>query len=348
MRTVDIRKKLDNFTLDVQFETDREILALLGASGCGKSMTLKCIAGIEKPDEGRIVLNDRVLFDSDNGINLSPQKRRVGYLFQQYALFPNMTVEKNIAAGCMEKNRERKKALVSEKIEKMHLSGLEHKYPSQLSGGQQQRVALARILINDPELLLLDEPFSALDSFLKWQLEMELADDLKEFGRGALFVSHSKDEVFRLCDAVCVLNEGESESKQYVAELFSEPATRAAAKLAGCENFSDLEWLEGNRVYMKDWGIALETSGRNEACSSAGIYAKNIIICKSRDRENAFAIRIVREIKDLRYTVLVIEPVAGCAKPLRVNISGGLWDRLRHEKQLYASVASSDIMLLNN
>ena len=177
---------------------------------------------------------------------------------------------------------------------------------------------------------------------------MELADDLKEFGRGALFVSHSKDEVFRLCDAVCVLNEGESESKQYVAELFSEPATRAAAKLAGCENFSDLEWLEGNRVYMKDWGIALETSGRNEACSSAGIYAKNIIICKSRDRENAFPIRIVREIKDLRYTVLVIEPVAGCAKPLRVNISGGLWDRLRHEKQLYASVASSDIMLLNN
>ena len=193
MLTVDIKKKLDNFILDVQFETDREILALLGASGCGKSMTLKCIAGIAKPDEGRIVLNGRVLFDSDKGINLSPQKRRVGYLFQQYALFPNMTVEKNIAAGCMEKNRERKKALVSEKIEKMHLSGLEHKYPSQLSGGQQQRVALARILINDPELLLLDEPFSALDSFLKWQLEMELSDDLKEFGRGALFVSHSKD-----------------------------------------------------------------------------------------------------------------------------------------------------------
>ncbi len=346
MLTVDIKKKLDNFTLDVQFETDREILALLGASGCGKSMTLKCIAGIEKPDKGRIVLNDRVLFDSDKGINLSPQNRRVGYLFQQYALFPNMTVEKNIAAGCMEKNKERKKALVSEKIEKMHLSGLEHKFPHQLSGGQQQRVALARILINEPELLLLDEPFSALDSFLKWQLEMELADDLKEFGRGALFVSHSKDEVFRLCDAVCVLNEGESESKQYVAELFSEPATCAAAELAGCENFSAVEWLEGNRVYMKDWGVALETSERDEACSSAGIYAKSIIICKSRERENAFAIRIVREIKDLRYTILVIEPAAGTAKPIRVNISGGLWDRLKQEKQLYASVAPSDIMLL--
>ena len=346
MLTVDIRKKLDNFTLDVQFETDREILALLGASGCGKSMTLKCIAGIEKPDEGRIVLNDRVLFDSEKGINLSPQMRRVGYLFQQYALFPNMTVEKNISAGCLEKDKEKKKALVAEKIEKMHISGLEHKYPHQLSGGQQQRVALARILIHDPELLLLDEPFSALDSFLKWQLEMELADDLKEFGRGALFVSHSKDEVFRLCDAVCVLNEGESESKQYVADLFSEPATCAAAELAGCENFSAIEWLEGNRVYMKDWGVAMETSERDETCSSAGIYAKNIIICKSRDRENAFPIRIVREIKDLRYTVLVTEPVAGCERPLRVNISGGLWERLKSEKQLYASVASSDIMLL--
>ena len=150
--SVDIEKKLGNFHLKVKFEAENEVLALLGASGCGKSMTLKCIAGIERPDQGRIILDGVTLFDAEKKIDLPPQKRKVGYLFQQYALFPNMTVEQNIACGV--RGKERKTQIVAEMLRLMELEGMEKKRPHQLSGGQQQRVALARILVNEPEVLL--------------------------------------------------------------------------------------------------------------------------------------------------------------------------------------------------
>ncbi|MDO4553508.1 MAG: ATP-binding cassette domain-containing protein, partial [Bacillota bacterium] len=235
---VDVKKTLGPFHLDVSFEAEDEILALLGASGCGKSMTLKCIAGIEKPDRGRIVLNGRVLFDSEKKINLTPQERQVGYLFQQYALFPNMTVTKNIAAGARRLPKERQAGAVTDIIRKFHLEGLENKRPAQLSGGQQQRVALARILVNEPELLLLDEPFSALDSFLKWQLELELMDMLSLYGGTTVYVSHDRDEVYRICDSICVLSDGKSQAKGPVEKLFRAPETLAASLLSGCKNYS--------------------------------------------------------------------------------------------------------------
>ena len=187
---VDIEKRLGAFRLKSKFEVADETLALLGASGCGKSMTLKCIAGIVTPDRGRIVLNGRVLFDSEKKIDLTPQQRRVGYLFQQYALFPNMTVEQNILCGIRAGSRSEKRSLAAEKLRMFRLEGLEKKYPAQLSGGQQQRVALARILCSEPQAILLDEPFSALDSYLKWNLELELSDLLAGFHGPILWVSH--------------------------------------------------------------------------------------------------------------------------------------------------------------
>ena len=190
MLSVRIKKKLGAFKLDVKFETESEVLALLGPSGCGKSMTLKCIAGIEKPDEGRIVLDGRVLFDSEKHIDLTPQQRRVGYLFQQYALFPNMTVYQNIFAGARRLPKERREAAVSDMVERIYLEGLEKKKPAELSGGQQQRVALARILVSEPEALLLDEPFSALDATLKWQLSSSWLETLSSFSGAAVYVSH--------------------------------------------------------------------------------------------------------------------------------------------------------------
>ena len=191
--SVDIRRHLAGFDLDVSFEVAdaRETLALLGPSGCGKSMTLKCVAGIVTPDEGRIVLNDRVLFDSAAGVNLRPQERRVGYLFQSYALFPNMTVEQNVGVGVLGASREERAARVAEQVRAFRLDGLQKKRPAQLSGGQQQRVALARIMASKPELLLFDEPFSALDGYLRWQLELELTDTLREFPGGSVYVSHN-------------------------------------------------------------------------------------------------------------------------------------------------------------
>ncbi len=233
---VEIEKQLGNFHLDVRFQAETETLALLGASGCGKSMTLKCIAGIMTPDRGRIVLNGRVLFDSEARIDLPPQQRRVGYLFQNYALFPTMTVEKNILCGIRSGSKAEKAAALSATLHRFRLEGLEKRYPAQLSGGQQQRVALARILCSQPEVILLDEPFSALDSYLKWDLELKLSDFLENFSGPILWVSHDRGEVFRNCKRVCVLDQGSSQGTFTLRQLFHEPETEAAARLSGCKN----------------------------------------------------------------------------------------------------------------
>ena len=181
---VDIRKKLGGFTLETQFEAADGVTGILGASGCGKSMTLRCIAGIVKPDEGHIELDGKVLFDSREKINLRPQERHVGLLFQNYALFPNMTVRQNLMTGLKAEKTGKKEAeiRIQEMLDKFELKDLEKHKPAELSGGQQQRVALARIFLSSPRVLMLDEPFSALDGYLRWNLEQELLETLKEFG----------------------------------------------------------------------------------------------------------------------------------------------------------------------
>ena len=272
---VDVRKSFGpTFSLDVSFEVEAadETLALLGPSGCGKSMTLKCIAGIVTPDEGRIVLNGRVLFDSEAGVNLRPQERRVGYLFQNYALFPNMTVEQNVAVGVLDKGKEERAQTVARQVAAFRLDGLQKKRPAQLSGGQQQRVALARIMASEPELLLLDEPFSALDGYLRWQLELELTDTLRAFPGGTVYVSHNRDEVYRMCDSVCVISQGRSEKKLSVPELFATPTSLPAALISGCKNVSRArvagasgggEKGDGARDAVfacEEWGVELRTS----------------------------------------------------------------------------------------
>ena len=214
---VDIEKRLGTFDLKMKFEMQNEVLALLGASGSGKSMTLKCIAGIERPDKGRIVLDDHVLFDSERHINLKPQKRSVGYLFQQYALFPNMSVYQNIACGIKgsvkrgsvnDSGKEGRNKMIRDIIDMMHLNGLEEKKPRQISGGEQQRVALARILVNSPDALLLDEPFSALDASLRKNLVRETYKLMKDYGKSVIFVTHDQKEAFRLSESVALLEKG--------------------------------------------------------------------------------------------------------------------------------------------
>ena len=192
--SVDIEKRLGDFTLRVAFETNGGVLGLLGASGCGKSMTLKCIAGIEKPDSGRIVLDGRTLFDANQHINLPPQQRQVGYLFQNYALFPNMTVRQNILCGLRaQKDKAKREQALEEIVALLQLQGLEDRRPAQISGGQAQRAALARILVSRPKLLMLDEPFSALDTHLRVQLQMQMRALLAGFGGDVLLVTHSRD-----------------------------------------------------------------------------------------------------------------------------------------------------------
>ncbi|HEY5584255.1 MAG TPA: ATP-binding cassette domain-containing protein [Ruminiclostridium sp.] len=256
---VDIKKVLGEFTLNVKFTAQEEVMAILGASGCGKSMTLKCIAGIETPDEGKIVVGDRVLFDSEKNIDLSPQKRKVGYLFQNYALFPNMTVEENIGSGVNLPKKERFR-VVKEKIKAFYLEGLEKKRPSQLSGGQQQRVALTRILVSEPEIIMLDEPFCALDSYLKWQLEQELMDLLSAFKGTVLFVSHNRNEVYRFSDTIAVVSDGKIDAVSKKETLFKNPQTFAAALLTGCKNISRAQKLTEHTLNAIDWDMILYSS----------------------------------------------------------------------------------------
>ena len=234
---VKIEKKLRNFTLRADFTLRDEVFALLGASGDGKSMTLKCIAGLERPDKGRIVLDGRVLFDSDKGINLAPQQRRVGYLFQNFALFPNMTIADNIrfvAKG----NRQEREQRVRENLARFDLTELGNAYPMELSGGQQQRAALARIFASDAQILLLDEPFSALDPYLPGQLALELREVLKAYGGAAVLVSHDRGEVYRLADRAAVIDRGQMQPVRTRDELFEHPDTLAATLLTGCKNVS--------------------------------------------------------------------------------------------------------------
>ncbi len=255
--TVRIRKKLSHFTLDVSFQTDAGFTVFLGASGCGKSMTLKCIAGLEKPDEGYIELNGRVLFDSQNKIDLSPQQRHVGYLFQNYALFPNMTVRENIMVS-RHKDRAEAEAELREYLKLLQLEGYEDKYPAFLSGGQQQRTALARILMSRPEILLLDEPFTALDAHLRERLQMEMKELLEKYGQQVIMVTHDRDEAYRMGQDAGVLDEGRLTVFKPVKELYADPEYVNAARLIGCKNITAARCTGEHSLHIPEWGMDLQ------------------------------------------------------------------------------------------
>ena len=272
---VEIRKKLKGFELEMNFQAKRGCMGILGPSGCGKSMTLKSIAGIVTPDAGRIALQyaqgeaagGRVLFDSSLRINECPQARRVGYLFQNYALFPNMSVEENIVAGLKGKwarkavggrrpatlSGEAIKRRAAEMIERFRLGGLEKRYPAQLSGGQQQRVALARIMAYEPEVVLFDEPFSAMDTHLREKLRLELLEMLKKYDGISILVTHDRDEAYQLCKTMLLMDQGRVLAGGNTMDLFKNPVTCKAARFTGCKNISRIERLGDGRIRALDW-----------------------------------------------------------------------------------------------
>ena len=254
-----ILRRLGGFTLDMDFSVEEGCMAILGASGCGKSMTLQSIAGIQTPDEGRITLGDRVLFDSGEKVDLPPQKRRVGYLFQNYALFPNMTVAQNIAAGLGRAEKSQVRDTVSRMVKRFRLDGLEERFPAQLSGGQQQRVALARILAYDPDVLLLDEPFSALDAYLREELLLELRRTLEDYRGVSVLVTHNRDEAFRISQRLMIMDQGRKVALGNTRDIFLAPGTTQAARLTGCKNIAAARPLEGGRVEVPGWGVTLQT-----------------------------------------------------------------------------------------
>ncbi len=243
---VEIEKQFPDFSLQVAFTAPNALAGILGASGAGKTMTLRAIAGLDSPTRGRIVLDGRVLFDSAAHIDLPSRVRRVGLLFQDYALFPHLSVERNIAFGLRHapsiapSDRARR---IPEQIAAMHLTGLEHRYPAALSGGQQQRVALARALAPHPAALLLDEPFSALDTHLRSQLERQLREMLATYRGVTLLVSHNLEEIYRLCGQLVVLDKGHVIAQGSRDEIFRCPPNLITARLTGCKNFSRVRAL---------------------------------------------------------------------------------------------------------
>lgn len=294
---VDIEKRLGDFRLTAQFETRGGVLGLLGASGCGKSMTLKCIAGVERPDRGTIVLDGETLFDSERGIDLPPQKRRVGYLFQSYALFPNMTVRQNILCGLRrERGRARREMELEKALRLCRLEGLEDCRPCQLSGGQQQRAALARILVSDPRVLLLDEPFSALDSHLREKLQLELRELLGRFGRDAVLVTHSRDEAYRMCSQLAVMEAGRLLAVKDTKDLFADPGSVAACLLTGCKNIAPARKAGEHEVEVPDWGVRLRTARPvREGVKAVGVRAHRF---RPEGQENRFPVEYLGEMEE--------------------------------------------------
>ena len=291
---VNVTKRFDGFTLHAAFTAGDTATALLGASGCGKSMTLRCIAGIVRPDEGRIVLDGRVLFDSAQGIDLPPQQRNVGLLFQNYALFPNMTVEQNILCALKkEKDPAARRAACAEALRAMRLEELAKRLPGALSGGQQQRAALARILAAKPRILMLDEPFSALDSYLREEVEGEVGSLLAGFAGTALLVTHNRDEAYRLCKEMIVLNEGQVLRAGTTKAVFADPQSIAAARLTGCKNILPCTPLDSHTVRLDGWDTTLRLVLPVPAgCTAVGIRAHDFTPCAA-DAPNAIPVKAV-------------------------------------------------------
>lgn len=289
---VDIEKKVGDFTLKVKFNTDTQVYAILGASGCGKSLTLKCIAGIETPDRGRIILDDKVFFDSEKKINMPIGKRNVGYLFQDYALFPNMTVLENIMCAVNDKE------IAMDLVKRFYLEGKENLYPQQLSGGQKQRAAMARMLGRKPDIIMLDEPFSALDNYLKSQLEREILNVIEDYNKIVLFVSHDRNEVYKLTDTIAVMEEGKIVDVQEKRELFSKPRTLAATLLTGCKNISKVDCVNG-MFYATDWEVCLgKCMNQEKNPVYAGFRAHYFEYCTSMEDIGVIECEIIRVIED--------------------------------------------------
>ena len=319
---VNIEKRLRDFTLAADFTLTDTTLALLGASGSGKSMTLKCIAGLERPDRGQIVLNERILFDSEKGINLPPQARSVGYLFQNYALFPNMTVRENIIFA-LDGTREEKERIFKENVARFSLEGLENAYPAGLSGGQQQRVAFARILARGADVLLLDEPLSALDTHLKWQIELALREILAMQDILAILVTHDRDEAFRIAQEIATVDRGQLTPPMDKHELFRNPGTRAATTLTGCKNISAARRVDETHVTATDWGITLRVADAATDVRHIAVRAHYLVLASKNDVD-ALPARIA-EVIESTFTYIVMLRFADGAMPIRWEIDKATW-----------------------
>ena len=336
---VDIRKNLPGFVLNIKFEGLKERIALLGASGSGKTMTLRCIAGLVKPDEGKVIVNGKTFFDSKKGINIKPKHRKVGFLFQNYALFPHLTVKDNIAFGIRGLSDQERNLKVSQLMERFGLMDLKNRYPHLISGGQQQRTALARTIATEPDIILLDEPFSALDEHLRSHMAREILEILKEFNGPTLFVTHNIEEAYQLCEKIAVLCSGELHVFGNKKDVFENPQTSEAARITGCKNIVEAVRVDDEYIEIPLWNIKLKTDSKVKAGKGCyGVRANHIQLSNGDNSGNVFKAKIVGNIEtQLRQTVYLQfaeAPNGNSDYHIQWEVSKDVWDKISKEQGL--------------
>lgn len=354
MLEVRFKKTLGGFTLEPEFSCDKEPLAILGPSGAGKSLTLRCIAGLERPDEGSIRLNGRTLFDSAARVNVPAGRRGIGMLFQSYALFPHLTVLENVAFGVKEHSRVERGTRVRKQIADVHLDGLEHRLPRELSGGEQQRAALARALAPDPEALLLDEPLSALDTYLRSRIEQQLVGTLADFRRPALYVTHNIEEAYRIATKLLVLSKGKVAANGARDEIFREPPSLEVALLTGLKNFSRARASGEGIVTALDWDCDLRINEmRARSVVYVGIRAHYIRFAFEGDAAagcNTFSCWLVR-VSETPFNVTLYLRLHNAPHPnddhhLQAEITREQWSIFRSRPQPWLAILPPGALLV--
>ncbi len=275
---------IKNMNLEIK---DGEFVTLLGPSGCGKTTTLRMIAGFEKPSSGEIRIGDEIVFSNERGINVPPEERNIGMVFQNYAVWPHMTVFENVAYPL--KIRKVAKSEIEERVTKMleivRLRGFEDRYPYQLSGGQQQRVAFARALVYSPSILLLDEPLSNLDAKLREEMRFEIKDLQKRLGITVVYVTHDQSEAMAMSDRIVVLKDGEIQQIGTPVEIYEHPANEFVADFIGSANFFDVKVEKGVAVFPDLEGdLRVRVEGVDEGIHKAIVRPEDIILGKGGGR----------------------------------------------------------------
>lgn len=335
---IDVEKSLDNFTLQVQFQAGRGAVGLLGASGAGKSMTLRLIAGVAVPDRGRIVLNGRTLFDSASGVHTPPARRRIGVVFQDYALFPHMTVAENIAFGLNELPEVERRERVRQQLERMRISDLAMRYPGELSGGQRQRVAIARCMAIQPDALLLDEPFAALDPHLRRQMEGQLREALASYNGVVIFVTHDMEEAFRFCTELLVVDAGRVIASGPKHALFEQPRTVISARLTGCKNIVAARATDADRIAVDAWNCSLALAAPfSGSITHAGFRSHHFRFQQNAAGENIFPCWLVETSEAPHEMTLYLRlhhpPQPGEPHHLQADIPKEQWRALSVQQQ---------------
>jgi molybdate transport system ATP-binding protein len=338
------KEKNPSFSMHCSFDAGSDFVVLFGCSGSGKTTALRCIAGLETPDAGTIRVNDTLYFDSKKKVNLPPQKRKIGYMFQENALFPHMNVRQNIEFGLKGMSSMEKMDKANEMLDLVGIEELEFAYPDELSGGQKQKVALARALAPNPEVLLLDEPFSSLDTIIKLRLRKELQVIQKKLGIPVIFITHDPMEAFTMADQMVVFDNGKVQQLGSPENIFYQPKTRYVAELVGFSNLFDDAVVEGHGEGAECtflWSLGTEITApyiRRVAGErvSWGVRPENIELVdtgnfhtvRKEDRKNLLG-GVIRNVVNKGTSRIMSMKLKDSGAPLNVEVTNHIFDSLK-------------------